>query len=108
MIKENINQPNKIGKTIHDRNKFRSISILVTYITLMIVAAIIFSKYVDRESLQEVVKHNGEFGIILYFLIEVVYVTFTPLLNTFVLIASGYIFGGHLGFIKKTLSFTTY
>ena len=70
----------------------------------MIVSAIIFTKYVDRESLQEIVKGSGNFGILVYFLIEIVYVTFTPLLNTFILIGSGYIFGGHLGFIINFLA----
>src|SRR3989338_1996890 len=45
-------------------------------------------------------KVAAGFGLgIIYFLIEVVYVTLTPLFNTAILIASGYIFGGHLGFI---------
>ena len=70
----------------------------------MIASAIFFSNYVNQESLQELVGRSGQLGIIIYFLIEVFYVTFTPLLNTFVLIASGYLFGGHLGFIINFLS----
>ncbi|OGL66324.1 hypothetical protein A3F52_04490 [Candidatus Uhrbacteria bacterium RIFCSPHIGHO2_12_FULL_47_11] len=64
----------------------------------MVIAAVVFSKYIDRESLQALVQNSGGLGIVVYFLIEVVYVTLTPLFNTAILIASGYIFGGHVGF----------
>ncbi len=64
----------------------------------MVLAALVFSKYVDQASLQAMVKSSGQWGIITYGLIQIVYVTLTPLLNTFILIASGYIFGGHVGF----------
>ena len=72
----------------------------------MIITAIIFNKYIDRESLQAVVTETGSVGIIAYFLIEVIYVTLTPLFNTFILIVSGYIFGGHTGFIINFLATT--
>lgn len=92
---------NIINKIINDRSKLKSIVILSIYVALMVVAAIVFSKYVDREALQTVVKNSGNLGIISYFLIEVVYVTLTPLFNTAILIASGYIFGGHVGFLMN-------
>ncbi len=76
------------------------------YIFLMILSAFIFSIYVDKEALQEIVQSMGFLGIIIYFIIEVIYVTLTPLLNTAILIASGYIFGGHLGFIINFLATT--
>src|SRR3989344_808260 len=91
-------------KIISERAKLKSIIVIGLYVTLMIVAAVIFSKYIDRESLQAVVKNSGQWGVIIYFLIEVVYVTLTPLFNTFILIASGYIFGGHIGFIINFLA----
>lgn len=93
-----------ISKKIHDKKKLRSISILVAYLFLMIFAAIIFSRYVDQDFLQDTVENSGIFGVLIYFLIEVFYVTFTPLFNTFILIASGYLFGGHLGFIINFLA----
>src|SRR3989338_991794 len=86
-------------KIISERAKLKSIIVIGLYVTLMIVVAVIFRKYIDRESLQAVVKNSGQWGVIIYFLIQVVYVTLTPLFNTFILIASGYIFGGHLGFV---------
>lgn len=95
-----------ISKIIYNRPKLKSIIILTTYIVLMVVFAVLFSKYFDRESLQEFIKQSGQLGIAVYFFIEIFYVTFTPLLNTFVLIASGYLFGGHLGFIINFLSTT--
>lgn len=82
-----------------EKPKLKSILIISIYVVLMITAAVIFAKYINRESLQVVVKNTGQWGIILYFLIELVYVTLTPLFNTFILITSGYIFGGHLGFV---------
>ncbi len=78
--------------------RWKSIAILAAYLAVMVAAAFVFSFYVDKDVLQEIVRNSGPLGIVIYFLIEVVYVTFTPLLNTFVLIASGYIFGGHVGF----------
>jgi len=95
---------NKFKEIIYNRPKVRSIMVLGIYIFLMIVAAFVFSKYVDKESLQEIVKNTGQFGLIIFFLIEIVYVTFTPLLNTFILIISGFIFGGHVGFVINFLS----
>ena len=89
----------KIKQLIVNKTRLRSVVSIGIYIVLMIVAAVIFTKYVDRESLQTIVQSSGGFGIGIYFLIEVVYVTLTPLFNTAILIASGYIFGGHLGFI---------
>ncbi|MBT7754741.1 MAG: TVP38/TMEM64 family protein [Candidatus Magasanikbacteria bacterium] len=65
----------------------------------MVIAAILFHKFVDRDSLQMITENSGYLGLVIYFLIEVVYVTFTPLLNSAILIISGYLFGGHTGFI---------
>ncbi|MBS3072839.1 TVP38/TMEM64 family protein [Candidatus Pacearchaeota archaeon] len=94
----------KIRKIISNRVKLRSITIIALYIALMVLTALIFSIYVDKESLQAVVRNTGQFGIIIYFFIEVIYVTFTPLFNTAILIASGYIFGGNTGFILNFLA----
>ena len=88
------------------RTKLKSIVAIGIYITLMILAAIIFSTYINQENLQEVVKSSGQWGMVVYFFIEVIYVTFTPLFNTFILIASGYLFGGHVGFIINFLATT--
>jgi len=98
-----MNQDNKI---IFNNSKLSSIIILCIYILFMTIAAFVFSKYVNKEVLQELVKNSGSLGMFVYFLVEVVYVTFTPLLNTFVLIFSGYLFGGHIGFIINFLSTT--
>jgi len=93
-------------KVVSEKVKLKSTLIILAYIFLMVIAAIVFNKYVDRESLQTIVNSTGNAGIILYFLIEVVYVTLTPLFNTIILIASGYIFGGHLGLIINFLATT--
>ena len=91
-------------KITPNNTKLKSIIIISVYVALMIATAIIFSKYVDKESLQGTVESSGQWGIAIFFLIEVVYVTLTPLFNTFILIASGYIFGGHIGFIINFLA----
>jgi uncharacterized membrane protein YdjX (TVP38/TMEM64 family) len=95
-----------IKKLISEQIKLKSILILICYIILMILTAVIFTKYVDRESLQLLIKNSGQLGIFVYILIEIIYVTFTPLFNTFILIASGYIFGGNLGFIVNFIATT--
>lgn len=87
--------------------RYKSALILCAYILLMVLAAIIFNKYIDKSSLQQAVQNTGQLGLVTYFLIEVIYVTFTPLLNTFILIVSGYLFGGLVGFIINFLSTTT-
>ena len=86
---------------IYSRPKLRSLAILSVYLGLMIATAVVFAKYVDKESLQAIVQNSGKLGIVTYFLIEVFYVTFTPLINSVILITSGYIFGGHIGFIMN-------
>ena len=50
------------------------------------------------------VASAGLFGPVIFFLLETVYVTFTPLLNTAIYITSGYLFGGTGGFIINFLS----
>src|SRR3989344_6913450 len=95
---------NKIKQLIANKTRLKSVFSIGIYIALMVVAAVIFAKYVDRESLQTIVQSSGGFGIGIYFLIEVVYVNLTPLFNTAILIASCYIFGGHLGFIINFLA----
>lgn len=87
--------------------KLKSLAPLVLYGLLMVVVAFLIKKYVNREILQEVVSSSGNLGLFVYYLIEVAYITFTPFLNTFILIASGYIFGGFLGFAVNFLAATT-
>ena len=50
------------------------------------------------------VASAGLFGPVIFFLLETIYVTFTPLLNTAIYITSGYLFGGTGGFIINFLS----
>lgn len=93
-----------ITETKVERTKRKSVAILGAYLGVMIAAAIIFGTQIDKDVLQEAVSNSGPLGAVTYFLVEMVYVTFTPMLNTFILIASGYIFGGHIGFIINFLS----
>ncbi|TAK94798.1 TVP38/TMEM64 family protein [Patescibacteria group bacterium] len=93
-----------LGAMIYDRAKRRSLVALAVYLGLMIIAAVVFARYVDRDSLQAIVSSSGKLGVVAYFLIEVVYVTFTPLINSVILITSGYIFGGPGGFVMNFLA----
>ena len=90
-----------------NQKKIKNLLPLILYGLLMFIAAFLIKKYVNREILQEVVSSSGNLGIFVYYLIEVVYITFTPFLNTFILIVSGYIFGSFLGFIVNFLAATT-
>lgn len=92
---------------IFKKKHLKSLVPLVLYALLMVVVALLIQKYVNREMLQDVVRSSGNFGIFVYYLIEVAYITFTPFLNTFILIVSGYIFGGLLGFMVNFLAATT-
>jgi len=93
-----------INKIVSDRVRLKSMLTLSIYVALMVVAAIVFSKFVDKDSLQAVVERSGKLGIVIYFFVQVIYVTLTPMFNTAILIASGYIFGGHIGFILNFLA----
>ncbi len=81
------------------RLRLRSEVIIGLYVLVMVICAVVFTKYVDQEALRATVDRTGPYGMIAFFLIEVVYVTFTPLFNTFILIAAGYFFGGPAGFV---------
>lgn len=89
------------------RSKIKSGITLFAYGLILAVIAFLFKKYIDRDVLQEMVNSTGNLGILVYYLIEVAYITFTPFLNTFILIASGYIFGGLLGAVINFLAATT-
>ncbi len=81
--------------------KRKSVVSLLAYLALMLLAGYAFGEYVDREFLQSIVRSGGAVGVAAYFLVEVVYVTLTPLFNTAILVASGYVFGGHAGFVMN-------
>jgi uncharacterized membrane protein YdjX (TVP38/TMEM64 family) len=84
--------------------KIKSLFTLFGYGLFLVVVAFFFNKYVDRPVLQNIVSSAGKLGVLVYYLVEVAYITFTPFLNTFILIASGYIFGGALGAIINFLA----
>ena len=95
-----------MSKIFSDRKKAQSASTIGVYVAMMIIAAIVFSQYIDRNHLQAIVYSSGGLGIAIYFLIEVIYVTLTPLFNTAILITSGYLFGGHVGFVLNFFATT--
>ena len=78
--------------------------VIIGYITFMIVLAIIVHQYIDRESLHSVVKSTGYFSILIFLLIEYIYIIFVPIYNTTIHLAAGYIFGGHIGWLLNFLA----
>lgn len=86
------------------KNQVKSLITLALYGLLIVGVAFLFKKYISRDILQDIVTSSGNLGVLVYYLIEVAYITFTPFLNTFILIASGYLFGGALGFIVNFLA----
>lgn len=90
-----------------NRSKLKSSGTLLIYGLILVIIAFLFKKYIDREVLQNIVSSTGNLGVFIYYLVEVAYITFTPFLNTFILIASGYIFGGFLGALVNFLAATT-
>ncbi len=95
-----------LKEIIKDQIKLRSVLITASYLLLMVLMALLFGKYVDEEKIKTIVVSVGLFSPLIFFLIELVYVTFTPLLNTAIYITSGYIFGGSVGFVINFLSTT--
>lgn len=80
-------------------SKFGSILTLAFFLIVMIITGYSLSIFENRDNLQTLISNSGSLGIIIYIIIQILYVTFTPLLNTGILISSGFLFGGHLGFL---------
>jgi len=93
-----------LQELIRDQTKLKSILVTVAYLFLMVVAAVLFSTYFGENNLRTIVAGTGLFGPVIFFLLEIVYVTFTPLPNTAIYITSGYLFGGVGGFTITFLS----
>ncbi len=93
-----------LEEIIKDQIKLKSVLVTLAYIFLMVVAAVLFSAYVDENNLRTIVTGTGLLGPVIFFLLETVYVTFTPLLNTAIYITSGYLFGASGGFVINFLS----
>ncbi len=84
--------------------KQMSMLLLIAYIFFMILIAMLLSRYLDKEILQLIIKSKGSLGILVFLLLEFIYVVFIPLYNTAIHIGAGYIFGGHLGFILNFIA----
>jgi len=80
--------------------------ILGIYIAVMIALAFIVTQYIDRSTLHTIVDRSGAWGIGVFLIIEYLYVIFVPIYNTAIHIASGYIFGGQLGWIFNFVATT--
>lgn len=86
-----------IKELFKDLTKTKSLLVLFAYALFIILVAVFFKKYLDQETLQLLVQRSGQWGVLTYLFLEILYIVFTPFLNTFILIASGYLFGGLLG-----------
>ncbi|MFA5051815.1 MAG: VTT domain-containing protein [Patescibacteria group bacterium] len=93
-----------VKQIISDHVQRKSLVALGLYLCVMALSAFVFTEFIDRDSLQKIVEKTGQLGIVLYAIIEMIYVTFTPLMNTIIFIVSGYLFGGHVGFVVNFIS----
>ena len=80
--------------------------IILLYLVFMTSLAIFLKQYVDPEILSSFLETKGLTGIFLFVLIEVFFVIFVPIYNTPLHIASGFIFGGMLGWLINFISVT--
>ena len=80
--------------------------LLSTYVVFMVILAFVATQYIDRDALRILVKGSGMIGAILFLVIEYLYVVFVPIYNTAIHIASGYIFGGQLGWMLNFIATT--
>ncbi len=93
-----------LKEIMKDQIKLKSVLVTAAYLLLMVLAAVLFNTYVDQDNLRTTVASAGLFGPVIFFLLETIYVTFTPLLNTAIYITSGYLFGGVGGFVINFLA----
>lgn len=98
---------NRLKKIFNNPDKRKSLLALFFAILVIIGLAFLLNKSLNRETLQAIVSRGGRWGMLLYYLIETAYITFTPFFNTFILIASGYIFGGAVGAVINFLAATS-
>lgn len=94
----------KLKEIIFQKPKMKNLLILLIYGLLILLITLVFSSFINQDFLQKIVEKSGFLGVFVYGLIEILYVTFTPLLNTFILIFSGYLFGAYVGFLINFFS----
>jgi len=56
-----------LQEIIKDQIKLKSMLVTLAYVFLMIVAAVLFSKYVDEDNLRTIVAGAGLFGLVIFF-----------------------------------------
>lgn len=96
-----------IKEFFKDITRTKSLLVLLAYALIVILVAVFFKRYLDQETLQLLVQKSGQWGIAIYLMVEILYIVFTPFLNTFILIASGYLFGGLLGAVINFIAAIT-
>jgi uncharacterized membrane protein YdjX (TVP38/TMEM64 family) len=95
-----------IAKWWNDLGRYRAWAILVAYILFMVVLALVTTHYLDKEALKAIVEHYGLWGVLLFGVLQYIYIVFVPVYNTPVLLASGYIFGSVEGWIINFITTT--
>lgn len=80
--------------------------VLIGYILATVIIGVLLAEYFDRDLLRGVVNRNPKSGIILFLIIEYLYILFVPIYNTPVHLAAGYIFGGNLGWLLNFVTTT--
>src|SRR5688572_5867647 len=80
--------------------------IIAVYVSAMIILGFVLERYVNRDFLRSIVVGSGIYGILLFGLIEYLYVVFVPVYNTNIHLAAGYIFGGYAGWLINFIATT--
>ncbi|MDP2586174.1 MAG: VTT domain-containing protein [Candidatus Komeilibacteria bacterium] len=97
----------KINKTLlKDLTSGQAWLVLAFYLLLIVGSGFVLHTYVDREFLRQWVLNFGAWGPAAYGLFVYLYVIVAPFANTPIHMASGYIFGGHVGLVINFIATT--
>jgi len=94
--------------TIKARNaqRRRARLVLAAYVGLTVSVGIAIATYVDRQFVKDLVDRSGTGGMVVFALVEYVYILLVPIFNTPIHLAAGYLFGGLTGWIINFISTT--
>lgn len=79
---------------------------LLLYTASVLVIGAWLHYYVDRTWLRNIIDQSGSAGIVVFILVEYVYILLVPFYNTPIHLASGYFFGGTIGFVLNVITTT--
>ncbi|MFA6042542.1 MAG: VTT domain-containing protein [Patescibacteria group bacterium] len=75
------------------------------YIVFIVVVAFLAKAYIDREQLRVFIDDTGTLGMLVFGVLEYLYVVFVPI-NTTIHLIAGYLFGGNVGWVFNFVTTT--